>query len=101
MHIGLALGNRDIIAAYKALIAAFRAQGKEFGHILKMGRTQLQDAVPMTLGQEFVAFAETLEDEITTLQNIEKALCEISMGGTAIGTGLNAPAGYAQKCTAH
>src|SRR6185369_5743373 len=85
----------------KELIAAFRAKGKEFGHIVKMGRTQLQDAVPMTLGQEFVAFAETLEDEITALQNIEKVLSEVSMGGTAIGTGLNAPAGYAQKCAAH
>jgi aspartate ammonia-lyase len=101
IHIGLALGNREVIAAFKELIAAFRAKGKEFGHILKMGRTQLQDAVPMTLGQEFVAFAETLEDEITALQNIEKVLCEISMGGTAIGTGLNAPEGYAQKCAAH
>jgi aspartate ammonia-lyase len=101
IHIGLALGNREVIGAFKELIAAFRAKGKEFGHILKMGRTQLQDAVPMTLGQEFVAFAETLEDEITALQNIEKVLSEVSMGGTAIGTGLNAPAGYAQKCAAH
>ncbi|MBW8770680.1 MAG: aspartate ammonia-lyase [Gemmatimonadetes bacterium] len=101
IHIGLALGNHEVIAAFKELIAAFRAKGKEFGHIIKMGRTQLQDAVPMTLGQEFVAFAETLEDEITALQNIEKVLCEISMGGTAIGTGLNAPEGYAQKCAAH
>jgi aspartate ammonia-lyase len=101
IHIGLLLGNREIIAAYEALIIAFRAKGKEFGHILKMGRTQLQDAVPMTLGQEFDAFAETLEDEITALQNIEKALYEINMGATAIGTGLNAPEGYAQKCTAH
>jgi aspartate ammonia-lyase len=101
IHIGLALGNREVISAFRELIAAFRAKGKEFGHILKMGRTQLQDAVPMTLGQEFVAFAETLEDEITALQNIEKVLCEISMGGTAIGTGLNAPEGYAQKCAAH
>src|SRR5947207_5929787 len=60
LHVGLLLGNKDIITAYKELIAAFRAKGKEFGHILKMGRTQLQDAVPMTLGQEFDAFAETL-----------------------------------------
>jgi aspartate ammonia-lyase len=101
MHIGLLLGNTEIIASFKELIAAFRAKGEEFNHILKMGRTQLQDAVPMTLGQEFDAFAETLEDEITALQNIEKVLCEVSMGGTAIGTGLNAPEGYAEKCTAH
>jgi aspartate ammonia-lyase len=66
-----------------------------------MGRTQLQDAVPMTLGQEFEAFAETLEDEVRALESIQKVLLEISMGGTAIGTGLNAPAGYAEKCVAH
>jgi aspartate ammonia-lyase len=101
MHIGMALGNADIAAEFKKLVAAFRAKGKEFGHIVKMGRTQLQDAVPMTLGQEFEAFAETLEDEVRALESIQKVLLEISMGGTAIGTGLNAPAGYAEKCVAH
>jgi aspartate ammonia-lyase len=101
IHIGLALGNKDIIKSFSELIAAFHAKGKEFSQILKMGRTQLQDAVPMTLGQEFEAFAATLEDEIHALQSIEKVLCEVSMGGTAIGTGLNAPAGYAEKCTQH
>jgi aspartate ammonia-lyase len=101
MHIGMALGNKEIVAEFKKLIEAFRAKGKEFSSILKMGRTQLQDAVPMTLGQEFDAFAETLDDEVHALQAIEKVFCEISMGGTAIGTGLNAPAGYAAKCTAH
>jgi aspartate ammonia-lyase len=53
LHVGLALGNVQLIAAMKELIAAFRAKGKEIGAIIKMGRTQLQDAVPMTLGQEF------------------------------------------------
>jgi aspartate ammonia-lyase len=66
-----------------------------------MGRTQLQDAVPMTLGQEFNAFARTLADEVRALEAIKTVLCEISMGGTAIGTGLNAPEGYAQKCADH
>jgi aspartate ammonia-lyase len=101
IHIGLALGNKEIIKSFNELIEAFHAKGKEFSNILKMGRTQLQDAVPMTLGQEFEAFAATLEDEIHALQSIEKVLCEVSMGGTAIGTGLNAPAGYAEKCTQH
>ncbi|HXT14240.1 MAG TPA: aspartate ammonia-lyase [Gemmatimonadaceae bacterium] len=101
MHIGMALGNREIIAEFNKLIDAFRAKGKEFANILKMGRTQLQDAVPMTLGQEFVAFAETLADEVRALESLERVLYEISMGGTAIGTGLNAPKGYAEKCTAH
>jgi aspartate ammonia-lyase len=101
MHVGLALGNADIVAAFNELIEAFRAKGKEFSNILKMGRTQLQDAVPMTLGQEFNAFARTLADEVRALEAIKTVLCEISMGGTAIGTGLNAPKGYAQKCADH
>ena len=66
-----------------------------------MGRTQLQDAVPMTLGQEFDAFARTLAGEVHALEAIKRVLCEVSMGGTAIGTGLNAPEGYAQKCAEH
>ena len=101
MHIGMALGNAQLMDAFKQLVAAFRAKGKEFSEILKMGRTQLQDAVPMTLGQEFEAFAETLADEVEALERVQKVLYEVSMGGTAIGTGLNAPAGYAQKCANH
>ena len=98
MHVGMALGNAQVIASFNELIDAFRKKGKEFASILKMGRTQLQDAVPMTLGQEFNAFARTLADEVRTLEAIKTVLCEVSMGGTAIGTGLNAPEGYAQKC---
>ena len=101
MHIGMALGNAQIVAAYQELIDAFKAKGQEFKDLLKMGRTQLQDAVPMTLGQEFVAFARTLADEVRTLEAVKVVLCEVSMGGTAIGTGLNAPEGYAQKCADH
>jgi aspartate ammonia-lyase len=101
LHVGMALGNVELIAAMKELIAAFRAKGKEFASILKMGRTQLQDAVPMTLGQEFEAFAETLAGEVLALERIHGVLCETNMGATAIGTGLNAPPGYAEKCTAH
>jgi aspartate ammonia-lyase len=101
LHVGLALGNVRLAAEMKELIAAFRAKGKEFSRILKMGRTQLQDAVPMTLGQEFTAFAETLAGEVRTLEAMQNILCEINMGATAIGTGLNAPEGYASKCTEH
>jgi len=93
--------NADIVNAFNDLIDAFRAKGQEFGTILKMGRTQLQDAVPMTLGQEFNAFARTLADEVRALEAVKSVLCEVSMGGTAIGTGLNAPKGYAQKCADH
>ncbi|HEY7185046.1 MAG TPA: aspartate ammonia-lyase [Gemmatimonadaceae bacterium] len=101
MHIGMALGNAEIVAAFNKLVESFRKKGKEFKDILKMGRTQLQDAVPMTLGQEFVAFAQTLGDEVKALEAIQRVLWEVSMGGTAIGTGLNAPPGYAQKCADH
>ncbi len=101
LHLGMALGNVQLVASMKELIEAFRRKGKEFSSILKMGRTQLQDAVPMTLGQEFQAFAETLAGEVMALERIQNVLCEINMGATAIGTGLNAPAGYAEKCTAH
>jgi aspartate ammonia-lyase len=101
LHIGMALGNKRLIAAIQELIDAFRAKGREFGALVKMGRTQLQDAVPMTLGQEFSAFGETLAGEIRALEAMQRVLSEINMGATAIGTGLNAPSGYAQKCTAH
>ena len=101
MHVGMALGNAEIVAAFNQLIEAFRAKAREFKDIVKMGRTQLQDAVPMTLGQEFNAFAQTLADEVRALEAIQKVLWEISMGGTAIGTGLNAPPGYAKKCADH
>src|SRR5262245_61024009 len=101
LHVGMALGNMQLVAAVNELIEAFRKKGKEFGSVLKMGRTQLQDAVPMTLGQEFEAFGHTLAGEVQALQRIQGVLCETNMGATAIGTGLNAPAGYAEKCTKH
>jgi aspartate ammonia-lyase len=101
LHIALALGNRELIRELRSLTDSLRTKAKEFDHIVKMGRTQLQDAVPMTLGQEFEAFARSLDDEIDTLQRVETALHEVNMGGTAIGTGLNAPPGFAERCTAH
>jgi aspartate ammonia-lyase len=101
LHVGMALGNLRLMAVMQELIDAFRAKGREFAGVVKMGRTQLQDAVPMTLGQEFKAFAETLQGEVRALEAVQNALCEINMGATAIGTGLNAPRGYAQRCTEH
>ena len=91
--------NRHLEVKLKALIAAFRAKGEEFKDIIKMGRTQLQDAVPMTSGQEFNAFANNLEEEIANLERNVVLLKEINMGGTAIGTGLNAVPGFAELCT--
>ena len=91
--------NRHVEASLKQLIASFRAKGDEFADIIKMGRTQLQDAVPMTSGQEFHAFANNLEEEIANLERNVVLLKEINMGGTAIGTGLNAVPGFAELCT--
>ncbi len=91
--------NKHVEAALKDLIAAFRAKGEEFKDIIKMGRTQLQDAVPMTSGQEFNAFANNLEEELANLDRNAVLLKEINMGGTAIGTGLNAVPGFAELCT--
>jgi aspartate ammonia-lyase len=101
LHVALALGNRKLVEELNLLAGSFRRKGVEFARIVKMGRTQLQDAVPMTLGQEFEAFARSLEDEITALTRVENVLHEVNMGGTAIGTGLNAPAGFADRCAAH
>ena len=90
--------NKSLIKKLQLLIEAFRKKGQEFADVIKMGRTQLQDAVPMTLGQEFEAFAANLEEEIARLQSNANLFLEINMGGTAIGTGLNAPKGYAKLC---
>ena len=83
------------------LVGALRAKGVEFQDVLKMGRTQLQDAVPMTLGQEFEAFAQSLDQERAALGESRERLLAVNMGGTAIGTGLNAPEGYAEGCVRH
>ena len=91
--------NKKLVSNLGALIAAFRAKGVEFQDYIKMGRTQLQDAVPMTAGQEFNAFATNLEEEIANLERNAVLLREINMGGTAIGTGLNAVPGFAELCT--
>ncbi|MBW0147253.1 aspartate ammonia-lyase [Marinobacter arenosus] len=64
-------------------------KGRQFDHVVKMGRTQLQDAVPMTLGQEFEAFGVNLGEDIDRLHEASRLLCEVNLGGTAIGTGIN------------
>ena len=91
--------NKPLIDALTSLYEAFDKKGKQFGNVIKMGRTQLQDAVPMTLGQEFEGFSNTLHKEVDNLNRIATELLVINMGATAIGTGLNAVPGYAQLCT--
>lgn len=88
-------------AAMGALAGAFLMKGEEFAPYLKMGRTQLQDAVPMTLGQEFTAFAHTMLEDVDRLGEAQALIREINMGATAIGTGINTPPGYAESVRLH
>ncbi len=90
-----------LIGSIKWLVEAFRAKGVEFAGVIKMGRTQLQDAVPMTLGQEFEAYAATLSEEVDRLEQNLKLFLEVNMGATAIGTGINADPDYSPLCIKH
>lgn len=88
-----------LVGQLKLLIDVFAAKGREFAGVIKMGRTQLQDAVPMTLGQEFEAYAATLREEVERIEQNARLFLEINMGATAIGTGINADPDYAATCT--
>jgi aspartate ammonia-lyase len=101
LKVAFILRNDKLTAELERLAASFRAKGDAFIDIVKMGRTELQDAVPMTVGQEFHAFAASLESEIALLREAEKHLYAVNMGATAIGTGINVPKGYAEKTAAH
>jgi aspartate ammonia-lyase len=92
---------RALAEAMAGLERTFAAKAVEFREVLKMGRTQLQDAVPMTLGQEFGTYAVMLGEDRLRLEEAVALLHEINLGATAIGTGLNAPPGYAQAACRH
>ncbi|HEX5515227.1 MAG TPA: aspartate ammonia-lyase [Gammaproteobacteria bacterium] len=95
VRVGLLLVHDTLLSSLDSLVQALAAKGAEFDHVLKMGRTQLQDAVPMTLGQEFRAFAAALRQDLEQLRRLAPQLLgEINLGGTAIGTGLNADPRY-------
>jgi len=93
-------GIGRLISAMSELRGAFEAKAAEFASVLKIGRTQLQDAVPMTLGQEFLAFAIMIGEDEARLREARALITEVNLGATAIGTGINAPAGYAEKVIA-
>lgn len=101
VKIAIINSNKKLTDVLKDLIASFSAKAKEFAHVIKMGRTQLQDAVPMTLGQSFEAYAVTLGEEIERLEQNARLFLEVNMGGTAIGTGINADPDYSEKVIAH
>ena len=89
-------GIEALLVAMADLRGAFEAKAAEFAAVLKIGRTQLQDAVPMTLGQEFLAFAIMIREDEQRLREARALITEVNLGATAIGTGINAPAGYAE-----
>jgi aspartate ammonia-lyase len=101
MKLALHSQIEGLARAMSDLAAAFLAKGDEFSPFIKMGRTQLQDAVPMTLGQEFTAFGRTMLEDVQRLGEAQALIREINLGGTAIGTGITAPPGYAEAVRAH
>lgn len=101
IKVGLIFAIDQLNSPFQNLIQSFKNKSDEFSHILKMGRTQLQDAVPMTLGQEFGAFANTLQNDLNKLNDImPSALSVVNLGGTAIGTGINTEVKYREYAIA-
>ncbi|PXF32580.1 aspartate ammonia-lyase [Pokkaliibacter plantistimulans] len=101
IRVGLQLSHAELVDSLALLKESFARKGEEFADVIKMGRTQLQDAVPMTLGQEFRAFSITLGEDIDRIANLYDLLREVNLGGTAIGTGINADPRYAPLAVAH
>jgi aspartate ammonia-lyase len=97
IKVALIMRNEKLIGELEQLAASFRKKGNQYLEVVKMGRTELQDAVPMTVGQEFHAFAAGIEGEIQALRDAEKYLYTENMGATAIGSEINVPKGYPVK----
>ena len=94
LKLTMLMHNDKLIKELKLLAKSYRVLGNRYLEVVKMGRTEFQDAVPMTVGQEFHSYASMLEWEVANLEYASKSLMTLNMGGTAIGTGLNAPKGY-------
>ncbi len=100
IKVALLLRNDKLTAELSNLAASFRKKGNEYLEVVKMGRTELQDAVPMTVGQEFHAWAAAIESEVALLKEAEKQMYGVNMGATAIGSEINVPKGYPEKVAA-
>ncbi len=101
MHIAAAeMTVGKLLPALRLFLSELQAKRDEFMPIVKIGRTHLQDAVPLTLGQEFSGYAAQIEFAIKRIEAVLPELYELALGGTAVGTGLNAPAGFAEKAAA-
>ena len=96
IRLGLLIEQPKLLASLTKLVASFKEKANAFSDIHKVARTQLQDAVPMTLGQEFGGFAATLEDELKLIEQFSQLLHKINLGGTAVGTGINTESNYAE-----
>jgi len=101
LKIAIYRSTQKLIDVLNDLVRAFKNKGEAFKDVIKIGRTQLQDAVPMTLGQEMDAYASTLEEEIERLQKNANLFLEVNMGGTAIGTGINTHPKYRERVIKH
>lgn len=92
--------QRNLVPSLEILLASLEAKAKEFAGVVKSGRTHLMDAVPMTLGQEFSGYAMSIRLALERFEGILPRVCELTLGGTAVGTGLNAPPGFAERAIA-
>src|SRR5690606_31376377 len=101
IKVGISFVHVSLLEELELLRSAFLAKAREFEDVLKVGRTQLQDAVPMTLGQEFHGFATTMGEDLERLRENAALLTEINLGATAIGTGVTAQQGYAEAARRH
>lgn len=101
IKVALVLDFKGLMDELLYLCESFEAKAHEFRDVIKMGRTQLQDAVPMTLGQEFSTYGVMIREDIDRIKNLLPLISEINLGGTAIGTGLNAPEGYTELVAEH
>ncbi|AIY77813.1 aspartate ammonia-lyase [Bacillus anthracis] len=101
IHIATLMMLEELLSTMEELHAAFRAKAKEFDHVIKMGRTHLQDAVPIRLGQEFEAYSRVLARDIKRIKQSRQHLYEVNMGATAVGTGLNANPTYIEQVVKH
>jgi aspartate ammonia-lyase len=97
VRVAILLSHRGLVTALQSLQQALSDKAVEFKDVIKMGRTQLQDAVPMTLGQEFQSWATTLGEDVDRMRGLAELLTEVNLGGTAIGTGINADVRYGKR----
>ncbi len=89
--------ERTLLPEVRLLQEALAAKAMEWADIVKIGRTHMQDAVPLTLGQEFSGYATMLEDNLARIESVAPGLHKLALGGTAVGTGLNTPKGFAEQ----